>query len=119
METDGTYLGFQEQAFVEHYAAWIKWYWSRYPKGMRFNLLSSDSEAEQRVASFTTTERKITFWKKNLKFTATTWVMGDYVVMFVLSSSPHYLVEIHDARFAQNQRALFKAILEDVDAQRS
>ena len=115
MEVDGTYLGFQEQAFAEQYADWIKWYWSDYPKGMKFNLLSNDSEAEKNVASRTSPDRKITFWKDSVKFTATTWVMGDYVVMFVTSSKPQYLVEIHDKVFAQNQRELFKAILEDID----
>jgi predicted transcriptional regulator len=115
METDGTYLGFQEPAFAKQYAKWIKWYWSRHPKKIKFNLLSNDSEAEQHVASSVTPERKITFWKDSVKFTATTWVMGDYVVMFVLSSKPKYLVEIHDKVFAQNQRELFRGILEDIE----
>ncbi|PIR47476.1 hypothetical protein COV06_03405 [Candidatus Uhrbacteria bacterium CG10_big_fil_rev_8_21_14_0_10_50_16] len=114
METDGLYLGFQEQALAEQYADWIEWYWGRSPKGMKFNLLSNDSEAEKRVAMSTIPDRKMTFWKENIKFSATTWVMGEYVVMFVLSSSPQYLVEIKDARFAENQRALFKAILEEL-----
>ena len=118
LERDGSYLGFQEQAFVEQYAKYIEWYWQRAPKGIKLNLLSNDSDAEQYVASSVKTysgnERKITFWKKDLRFTATTWVMGDYVVMFVLSSKPQYLVEMHDAVFAQNQRVLFQTILEDL-----
>ena len=36
--------------------------------------------------------------------------------MFVLSSSPNYLVEMLYARFAENQRALYKAIIEDIHA---
>ena len=118
METDGTYLGFQEQAFAEQYSKWIKWYWTRHPKGIKFNLLSNDSSAEQHVASRVSPDRKITFWKDSVKFSATTWVMGDYVVMFVISAKPRYLVEIYDKVFAQNQRELFRGILEDVDSRK-
>ncbi len=116
LKGDGSYLGFQEVEFVGKFEKWIDWYWNRAPEKIHLRLLAAAStEAETRVASKGYNQREIIFWKENVNFTATTWVMGDYVVMFVLSSSPHYLVEIHDARFAENQRALFKGILEDID----
>lgn len=116
LKTKSLYLGFQEEAFVEQFADWINWYWENTPKEIHLRLLSNDSKAERHVAAQGHKRREIIFWKENLQFSATTWVMGDYVVMFVLSSSPNYLVEIHDARFAENQRALFEGILEHVDA---
>jgi len=120
LKHDGSYLGFQEAEFVGKFERWIDWYWKRAPEKIHLRLLAeTDTEAEARVSSKGYKQREIVFWKKGVDFTATTWVMGDYVVMFVLSSSPNYLVEIHDARFAENQRALFKAILEDIDAKRS
>lgn len=120
LEGDGSYLGFQESEFVGRFEEWIEWYWAQAPEKIRLRLLSEiDTDAESRVSTKGYKQREIIFWKQNLAFTATTWVMGDYVVMFVLSSSPNYLVEIHDARFAENQRALFKAILEDIDRQRA
>lgn len=112
---DGSYLGFQEEAFVAKFVDWIDWYWKRAPEKIHLRLLSNASQAEKHVASLGHARREIIFWKEDLRFTATAWVMGDYVVMFVLSSSPNYLVEIHDARFADNQRALFQAIFEDID----
>lgn len=112
---DGSYLGFQEAEFVGRFEKWIDWYWKRAPEAIHLRLLSRlDTEAEARVTGKKYPNREIVFWKDVLEFTATTWVMGDYVVMFVLSSTPNYLIEIHDARFAENQRALFKAILEDI-----
>ncbi len=116
---DGSYLGFQEAEFVGKFEEWIDWYWKRAPEKIQLRLLAeTDTEAESRVSSKGYKQREIVFWKTSVDFTATTWVMGEYVVMFVLSSSPNYLVEIHDARFAENQRSLFEAILEDVDAKR-
>lgn len=115
LSNDNSYLGFQEEAFVNQYADWIDWYWKHADPRIKLRLLSNDSHAEKNVAAKDYTQREIIFWKDNVKFTATTWVMGDYVVMFVLSSTPQYLVEIHDATFAQNQRALFKGILEDIE----
>ena len=114
LKGDGSYLGFQEEAFVTKYAEWIDWYWKRASPKIHLQLLSNDSTAEQQVAALGHSQREIIFWQEDVKFTATTWVMGDYVVMFVLSSSPNYLVEIHDARFAENQRILFKSILKEI-----
>lgn len=120
LKGDGSYLGFQEAEFVGKFEKWIDWYWNRASEKIRLRLLAeTDTEAEARMSGKGYKQREIVFWKKSVNFTATTWVMGDYVVMFVLSSSPNYLVEIHDARFAENQRALFKAILEDIDAKRA
>lgn len=118
LDGDGSYLGFQEEAFAAKYADWIDWYWKRASEKITLQLLSNDSSPERKVAALGHARRQIIFWKDNLKFTSTTWVMGDYVVMFVLSSLPNYLVEIHDARFAENQRALFKGIIEDINAKR-
>lgn len=114
VQGDGSYLGFQEEAFVAKYADWIAWYWQWASPKINLQLLSNDSHAERQVAAVGHARREIIFWKQDSKFTCTTWVMGDYVVMFVLSSSPNYLVEIHDARFAENQRVLFKGIIEDI-----
>lgn len=58
--------------------------------------------------------RNIKFWKNAGAFTATTWVMGDYVAMVVTNQHPHYLVEIHDKMFAQNFCILFKGIWESL-----
>lgn len=117
VERGGEYLGFQEPIFVEKFEDWIDWYWSQAPATIQLTLLSAkNSEAESRVSSKGYDRRQIIFWKNTVTFNTTTWVMGDYVVMFVLSTSPNYLVEIYDQRFAENQRILFKGILKDMEA---
>lgn len=115
LEQGGEWLGFQESSFVGKFEDWIDWYWAGAPQGISLQLITSDRhEAEKRVAGKGYDRRKIVFWENQLPFTATTWVMGDYVVMLSLSSEPHYLVEIHDARMAENQRALFHGILQEI-----
>jgi hypothetical protein len=47
-----------------------------------------------------------------MNFSATTWVTGEYVIMLYTQQHPHYLIEIHDARFSQNMRELFKQLWE-------
>jgi hypothetical protein len=56
------------------------------------------------------TKRLIKFWKNSGEFTATTWVIGDYIVMLVTDQRPCYVVQIHDELLAQNMRTLFKDI---------
>jgi len=115
VKSGGTFLGFQEHGFVEHFEDWIDWYWENAPEEIELHLLTdkgTEAEADTKKKGYT--RRHIHVWKPGVSFGSTTWVMGDYVVMFVLSSSPNYLVEIHDARFAQSQRALFTGILQDI-----
>jgi len=115
VERGGAYLGFQEPVFVEKFEDWIDWYWKQAPNEIHVQLLSNTvSDEENRVASKGYDRRHIIYWKDTVSFNTTTWVMGDYVVMFVLSTSPNYLVEIYDRRFAENERQLFLGILGDI-----
>ncbi len=114
-ETDGVYWGFQDPTLVESYQDWIDWYWQRSLKLPVLNLLSNISNAEQRMHTKGYKNRNIRFWNGADAFTATTWVMGNYVVMIVTSQRPHYLIEIHDAMMAQNLRQLFKGIWKSLD----
>lgn len=108
--TDGIYWGFQDPTLVEHYQDWIDWYWQQPITLPVLNLLSNASNTEQRMQTKGYKNRNIRFWDGAEAFTATTWVMGNYVVMVVTNQQPHYLIEIHDAMMAQNLRQLFKGI---------
>jgi sugar-specific transcriptional regulator TrmB len=119
LERDKIVWGFQETAFVERFHEWIDWWAGRVPKDIDVRLITNDSEAERMVAEKGYEQRKTAFWKDGVNFTATSWVMGDYVVMFVLSEQPNYLVEIRDRALAQNLRALYKGLWEDIGAKRS
>jgi sugar-specific transcriptional regulator TrmB len=106
---DGIYWGFQDQTFVSNYEKWIDWYWENAkPEIKQLRLLSNESAEQIKKKKFS--KRQIKFWNQSKDFTATTWVMGNYVTMIVTSQKPFYLVEIHDAVLAHNMREVFKGI---------
>ena len=105
-----TWWGFQDHTFVENkdFMEWIGWYWTQAPKEVDLKLISNDSAIEAQMKERKLDRRQIKFWKKDFNFTATTWVMGDYVVLFMTRQRPNYIVEIHDAVYAENMRQIFK-----------
>lgn len=105
----GIHWGFQDKTFVANYSKWIDWYWeSGLPEITDLRLLSNESAEKLYKKKFP--RRHIRFWDQSINFTATTWIMGDYVIMIVTSQHPHYLVEINDAVLAHNLREVFKGI---------
>ena len=108
-QRDGIWWGFQDQTFVANFEKWIDWYWENVkPEIKELQLLSNEAAEEIKGQKFS--RRKIKFWNQTNNFTATTWIAGDYVVMIVTSQKPFYLVEIHDAVLAHNQREIFKGL---------
>jgi len=114
-EVNPTWWGFQDDTFVKHYGKWISWYWEQgVEPGIVLKLLSTETDIEKQMQAKGYTNRKIRFWD-GLDIDATTWINGDYVVMIVTNQRPHYLVEIHDATLARNQRAVFQRIWNSLD----
>lgn len=115
VDTKSMYWGFQDASFVKHYEKWIDWYWEKsgVPQ-VDLRLLSNESAEVIKRKKFP--RRLIKFWKGGTDFTATTWIMGDYVAMIITSQRPHYLVEIHDTVLAHNMRELFKGIWGEIDS---
>ncbi|MEI7621346.1 MAG: helix-turn-helix domain-containing protein [Candidatus Moraniibacteriota bacterium] len=103
-----TCWGFQDKSFAQHYLAWVKSASEKYQ--MKINLLSNESELEKKLKKEYAGSRGLKYWSKELDFSASTWVMGDYLVMIVTRQHPFYLVEIHDAVMAHNMREVFKKI---------
>lgn len=116
LERDGTWWGYQDETFTEHYNKWIDWYWSEVaPQECGLKLLSNESNIEKEMKKKKYSDRRqIKFWKGTKKFTATTWAVGDYVMMITTNEKPHYLIQIHDTNLAHNMRELFKGIWETV-----
>jgi hypothetical protein len=108
---DNIWYGFQDHSFVENYQDWIDWTVKRF-KGTRYEvrLFSNASRIEEKMEG-RIPERNIKFLKDS-RFTATTWVIGDYLVMISTSKAPFYLVEIYDALMAENMREVFKNMWE-------
>lgn len=110
-QRDGIYWGFQDHTFPEQFEKYIDWYWQQKPS-IILQLVSNHSSIEQKMEQRGYLNRKIRFSQKSPEFTATTWVMGDYVVMVATRQHPFYLVEIHDKFFAENLRNIFKGAWE-------
>lgn len=115
LTTNTTFLGYQEESFAKEYQTWIDWYWKEAPEQIELFLLSGISEAEVSVAKRGYERRHVLPWKGEAPFASTLWVMGDYVVLFSLSSEPKRLVEIRDKAFAESQRALFQQLIKEAE----
>ncbi len=109
MASDGIWWGFQDHSFVEKYSDWIDWFWKKAPKNLCLKLLSNESQVEKRLKG-KYERREIKSWQKRESFTATTWILGDYIIMIATDKERPYLVEICDATMAQNFRETFKGL---------
>ncbi len=109
------WYGFQDHSLIEHavFGKWIQWYWKSYPE-TKLYLLSNDSEIETKMTADQYANRSIKFWKKGFDFTETQWIVGDYSIMIMSKQKPHYLIELHDAVYADNMRKLFKNLWEEI-----
>jgi sugar-specific transcriptional regulator TrmB len=114
-KSDFTWWGFQDHTLVEHYQKWIDWQWREaVPPKIQLKLLSNQSEVELKMKQKQYQQRQIKFWPGQHQFTATTWVMGDYIVLVATKEKPFYLVETHDALLANNMRELFKGVWQGI-----
>lgn len=111
--TDSTCWGFQDHTFVENYRNWLEWFWKHDNFGLIVKLLSNNSQIEQALKGIYS-KREIKFWNKTSQFTASTWIVGSYVIMVNTRVHPFYLVEIKDATLAHNLREVFKNIWDDI-----
>lgn len=111
MKRDGTWWGFQDESYAKHYEKVIDWYWKGVvPKGLSLKLLTNRSVIERKMEKKKYAQRKIKFWNDSKKFTASTWVCGDYLVVVVTNQQPHYLIEIYDATLANSIRGVFEGL---------
>lgn len=106
MKTDKTWWGFQDHVFAELFEEWIDWFWEQTPSDLDLKLLSNKSEIEERMKDKPLPRRQIRYWDGN-HFTATVWVVGEYIVTLSLQDHPYHIVQIHDPLLAENLRGLF------------
>ncbi len=109
-----TWWGFQDDTYAKHYESWINWYWKRAPKDIQLKLLSNHSPIEEEFKEKQLTNRQIKYLSDKTKFTATTWVLGEYLIMVYTNSKPFYAIEIFNPILAHNYRELFKEIWERI-----
>lgn len=112
-DLDKSWWGFQDKSFVGKYGEWIKWYWERAHADISLQLLSNENKNEEILQEEVTTRRSIKYFDDaSSQFTATTWVLGEYLIMMYTETDPVYMIEIHNPTLAHNYRELFKTIWE-------
>ncbi len=110
LKYDGTWWGFQDYRFVEHYLNWINDYWTMQSSKKTYGrILSNESNIEAKMAKVGLARRQIKFWDSD-EFTGSLWIVGDYIVMIMTHEHPFYLIEIHDQVLARNMREVFKKL---------
>lgn len=110
LQYDGVWHGFQDHTFVEHYEDWVDWYWTQAVfKDASLQLLTNESGIEGKMKGKKYNRRKMKFWEQS-DFTATVWINGDYLVMIMTQTRPHYMFEIYDKTLAHNMREVFKEV---------
>ena len=108
-ERDGIWHGFQDHTFVELYEEWIDWYWKQpFAKGITLKTLTNDSAIERKMKQKKYERRLIKYWNQPSPFSASMWVIGDYILSSYTKMCPYYLIEIHDRMLAENLREVFK-----------
>lgn len=115
LETEPCMYGFQDHTYAENYPGVIDWYWSRADKRIDLKLLTNKAKIEDIMSEKKYERRNMKFLKKKGLFTATTWIMGDYMVMVVTNEKPNYAIEIRNSVLAQNQRDFFKVLWNMID----
>lgn len=115
-EQPATWYGFLDGTFTAHepYSKWIDWCWEQKESEFtELKMLSNETPSE--LATSARHERRhVKYLKNKIDFTATQWILGDYSVTVVSRQRPHYLVELHDAVYADNMRKLFKNLWEEI-----
>ena len=106
---DNTWRGFQDDTFTSRYEKWIDWTWKYSNENIRAEIFFNQAKIEQKLFE-KHASRKMRILPRTVTFDSNFWVAGEYLVMVQTRVRPHYLVEIHDAVLARNQRELFKAL---------
>lgn len=101
------FWGFQDATLVEHYEEQLRYWWTISPENLYVKLLTNLSSAEKKIAG-TFERRHMKYWGEATNFISSTWICGDYVIMINTRQHPHYVIEIHSAELAHDQREVFK-----------
>ena len=110
-KVEKTFWGFQDPSLLDSYLEWIDAFWKQAPKDFEVKLLTNLSTAEKGVAG-KYERRQTKFWGEAVDFRSSTWIIGNYVVILNTRKHPFYLIEIHDALMAHDQREIFKNLWE-------
>lgn len=104
---DNTYWGYQDHTFVEQYMEWLEWSWKIKKEDVKIKLISNRAKVEK---SLKVKGRTILAVAKDLDFSSSIWICGDYIILIMTRHQPHYAFQLKDAVFAANLRSLFQML---------
>ncbi len=108
LTSNKTWWGFQDSTFVEKFEKWIDWSWSKAPEYTDLKIFTNKSISEEKMKSKKYSNRRKIKFLNSKEFSATQWVVGNYVIYIMTKQRPFYLVEIHDSVIAHNTLEIFK-----------
>lgn len=106
---DSIYWGYQDHTFVENYMDWLEWSWKIRPDNIQIKLISNKARIEKSLKG-KVSGRHILQVDKNLDFSSSIWICGDYIVLIMTRQEPHYSFQLMDPVFATNLRSLFQLL---------
>lgn len=109
-----TWWGFQDHTFVKKFEKWIDWSWEKSPEEINLKLFTNESDVEKKMKDKKYAGRRHMKFLQSEKFSASQWVLGDYIVLIKTDGRPRYLTEIHDSALAHNMRQIFKGLWDKI-----
>src|SRR3989338_866901 len=113
---DGTWWGFQDHTFIEHYKKWTIDYWSKFKssQNIKEKVLTNKTETEKQMKAKMISGRETMFWNKSDNFSSFFWIGGDYIIMIYTQNRPFYLIEIYNPVMAHNLREVFRNLWKEI-----
>lgn len=111
--SDGIWWGFQDHTFVENFQKWITASWQTKEsknENYKAQVFTNESKIEAQIKGKYPGQKRNVRFLKDLNFTATVWVCGDYLIVIATHQHPFYAFEIHDKLLAQNMKEMFKKL---------
>lgn len=104
-----TLWGYQDPTFVESYLRWHNHMWETRGPNERICLFSNREHLKEEV-SRSIDRREVRALPAGIEFSSSIWIYGEYIVMGMTRSKPHWCVQMKDAVFSANLRAIFQLL---------
>jgi sugar-specific transcriptional regulator TrmB len=104
-----TMWGYQDHTFVEQYSRWHTHAWQTRSSDEEIRLFSNrEGASQQKNAKIE--RREIRVLPNNAELTTSLWIHGDYIVLAMTRSKPHYAVVVVDPILSANMRLVFQLL---------
>jgi len=110
------WMGFQDDSFLEHYGHWIADYWKKFNQYKdtdrdRVRMFSQENPRTPKLSpeadELARGRREIKPLPSGYSFSASVWIVGEYLVLLRTRSEPHYALQIRDQVLANNLAEVF------------